>query len=110
MRWRLENVLGYRWTHPLEIVNLGGTPIYHMIFATDHDAGTRIMTSVYNRAASEIPAMRKAARARRARLKEEKAGILNLFGDEVDASTVPVTRAEQLYQHSPPWMPYGSDP
>jgi three-Cys-motif partner protein len=72
MRWRLENVLGYAQTHPLEIRNLQGSPIYDMIFATDHPAGTRIMSSLYARAAAEIPAMRQAAR-------DEAAGVLRLF-------------------------------
>ena len=39
MRWQLENDLGYRRTHPLELKNTRGVPIYHMIFATDNDAG-----------------------------------------------------------------------
>jgi len=40
MRWRLQHALGYKRTHPLEIFNQRGRSIYHMIFATDHDAGT----------------------------------------------------------------------
>jgi three-Cys-motif partner protein len=58
MRWRLEHVLGYRWTHPLEVKNLRGSPLYHMILATDNDAGTRIISNLYAKAASEIPRMR----------------------------------------------------
>lgn len=66
MRWRLENVLGYTQTHPLEIRSLQGRPLYNMIFATDHPAGTGIMSFLYKKAASEIPAMRQAARDRAA--------------------------------------------
>ncbi len=44
MRWRLQHVLRYQRTHPLEIFNERGNPIYHMIFRhrsscwrSDHD-------------------------------------------------------------------------
>jgi hypothetical protein len=43
MRWRLENVLGYKWTHALELMTERNQPLYDMIFATDHDAGNRII-------------------------------------------------------------------
>lgn len=58
MRWRLQNDLEYRWTHPLEVKNLRGGPLYHMILATDSKAGTRIMSDLYGKAAKEIPQMR----------------------------------------------------
>jgi three-Cys-motif partner protein len=108
MRWRLEEVLGYRRTHPLEIFNERGHSIYHMIFATDHPVGDRIMTSLYNRAANEFPAMRAAARRRRARLAEEAVGIQSLFGDDVAGVTAPVARSELLYEYIAPWAPYGT--
>lgn len=107
MRWRLEKVLGYKWTHPLEIFNEGGASIYHMVFATDHEAGNRIMTNLYSRAANEFPAMRQAARQRRARIAEREAGIQSLFGEDEQIS-VPVRPHEKLYEHSPPWTPYGT--
>jgi three-Cys-motif partner protein len=47
MRWRLETVLGYRWAHALEMQDLVGRPVYHMILATDHPAGTEIMSHLY---------------------------------------------------------------
>jgi hypothetical protein len=58
MRWRLERVLGYRWTHPLELKDTRGLPLYHMIFATDNEAGTQIMEHLYSAAAAAIPEMR----------------------------------------------------
>ncbi|MGH9209883.1 MAG: three-Cys-motif partner protein TcmP [Acidimicrobiales bacterium] len=106
MRWRLEQVLGYRTTHPLEIHNEGGHSIYHMIFATDSDAGDRIMTSLYNRAANEFPAMRQAARLRQERLRQEEAGVQSLFGADVGLPAAPIRSGERLYQHAPPWPPY----
>jgi three-Cys-motif partner protein len=108
MRWRLENVLGYEWTHPLEIFNERGHSIYHMVFATDHPAGNKIMTDLYNKAATEFPAMREAARRRRARLAQEVNGVHNLFGADLDELQAPLRRSERLYQHSPAEPPYGS--
>jgi three-Cys-motif partner protein len=108
MRWRLEKVLGYQWTHPLEIFNEQGSSIYHMVFATDHEAGHRIMTSLYNTAANEFPAMRKSARQRRARLDEQARGVFTLFGQELEVSSAAVPSSEKLYVHTPPWVPYGT--
>lgn len=108
MRWRLENVLGYQWTHPLEIFNEGGSSIYHMVFATDHPAGNKIMTDLYRKAASEFPAMREAARRRRTRLALEEEGQFSLFGAEIDDLTAPVSANETLYDYTLPDAPYGS--
>ena len=91
MRSRLERVLGYRWTHPLELKTTGGIPVYHMIFATDHDAGTRIMEHLYRTAAAEIPAMRKEAADR-------AAGQQTL-----DLGFEPPPGAG--YRYEPPWEP-----
>jgi three-Cys-motif partner protein len=108
MRWRLERELGYKWTHPLEVFNEQGLSIYHMIFATDHPLGTKIMTSLYSAALSEFPAMRQAARQQRARLEEEAAGISTLFGEEFDELAAPLRRGERFYEYTPPTPPYGT--
>jgi len=109
MRWRLQHVLGYRRTHPLEIFNERGHSIYHMIFATDHPAGDRIMTSLYNTAADEFPRMRQEARLRRQRLVEQEAGVQSLFDDGFEVPAAPPRGArERLYIHAEPWTPYGS--
>jgi three-Cys-motif partner protein len=108
MRWRLQHVLGYKRTHPLEIFNERGHSIYHMIFATDHVAGDRIMTDLYNAAADEFPLMREEARLRRARLAEQEAGIQSLFGDELELPPAPRAPRERLYVHTEPWQPFGS--
>jgi hypothetical protein len=105
MRWRLQEVRGYKWTHPLEILNERGHSIYHMIFATDHEAGNRIMTSLYDAAATEVPAMRAEPRRRRCRLAERDAGVFPLFDDEIDSK--PVGPREKLYDDSPPRRSYG---
>lgn len=108
MRWRLQHVLGYRWTHSLEIFNEGGASIYHMLFATDHEVGNKIMTSLYNAAADEFPRMRQAARLLRSRRAEADAGVQSLFADEDLAAVRPRGPREQLYVHTEPWRPYGS--
>ena len=105
MRWRLENQLGYRWTHPLEIRNEGASPIYYMIFATDHKAGTRIMSSLYAKAAAEFPAMRAETRRERRRRDETESGVQSLFGPDDDALWAPIQRGERFYEHEPPRAP-----
>lgn len=91
-RWQLERDLGYRWTHALEIKNLRGVPLYHMVFATDHSAGHNIMTWLYNRAAERLPEMQREARDR----------IGGQLAFELDGG-----RREplDLYRHEPPWEP-----
>lgn len=64
MRWQLEATLGYQTTHALELKNAQGTSIYHMIFATDHPAGDKIIRSLYAKAAETLPAMADEARQR----------------------------------------------
>lgn len=90
MRWRLERVLNYRWTHPLELRTTRG-PAYHMLFATDHEAGTRIMEHLYRDAATIFPAMRQEAIDR-----ASGQTALNLEGDLVP---------EAGYRYEPPWEP-----
>jgi hypothetical protein len=108
MRWRLQTVLGYVWTHPLEVLNERGGPLYHMIFATDHDAGDRIMRHLYAQAAADFPAMREAARSRRARDRERNAGVMSLFEEPPDLDLrAPVGRGEHFYEYVPPWPPTG---
>ncbi len=94
MRWRLENVLGYRWTHTFEVRTERDKPIYHMIFATDNEAGNDIMTYLYNRAAREFPKMRLEVIDRKKGYTEQR-----LFED--------VDRDRALYEYEPPLPPFG---
>jgi hypothetical protein len=55
MRWRLSEGLGYQRTHALELKNTRGGTVYHMVFATDNDAGDKIMADVYAKTASQMP-------------------------------------------------------
>ena len=63
MRWRLAHDLGYQRTHVLEFKNTHGVPIYHMVFASDHNAGDRIMANLYATAAKRNQDMAEDARA-----------------------------------------------
>jgi three-Cys-motif partner protein len=92
MRWRLEHVLRYRFAHPFELKNTKGSTLYHMIFATDSDAGTRIMAAIYANAAKRLPAMLEEARNR---ISGQQALDLGLAPAE----------SEVGYQYEPPWEP-----
>ncbi len=72
MRWRLAHDLGYQRTHVLEFKNSRGTPLYHMVFASDHEAGDRIMASLYATAAKRNQDMAQDALA-------HKTGVQSLF-------------------------------
>ena len=104
MRWRLETVLGYRWTHPLELRNTRGTSLYFMIFATSNEVGHRIMSHLYNTAAKQFPAMRAEAKSRLQQLREEHSGVMRLFEDESNFG-MPESQDEQFYVHEPPTQP-----
>jgi three-Cys-motif partner protein len=106
MRWRLQTILGYRWTHPLEVRNERGSPIYYMVFATDHDVGTKIMSDLYARAAAEFPAMREETRRVRRRQEEAERGVLSLFGEDDTELDAPPKPGERFYEHEPPWTPW----
>jgi three-Cys-motif partner protein len=92
MRWRLERVLGYRFAHPFELKNTKGSTLYHMIFATDSDAGTRIMAAIYANAAKRLPDMLEEARNRAS-------------GQQTLDLGLELVEPEVGYQYEPPWEP-----
>ena len=96
MRYRLEHDLGYRWTHSLELKNEHGNPMYHMIFATDNEAGTEIMEYLYRQALGEIPEMRQEAIDQR---RGQQA--LDLGGG---------LTSDPEYRYEPPWEPPAANP
>lgn len=98
MRWRLERVLGYRFTHAFDVREERGHSIYHMIFATDNDAGNEIMTYLYQKALREFPRMR-------AEANERRKGRLRLF-DLEEFTTASESAAE--YRYESPSAPFGS--
>lgn len=107
MRWRLENVLGSRFTHSLRLTNLNGVPLYDMIFATDHEVGDKIMFSVYRTAAAKFPRMRNEIRARRRDQEEEASGAVGLWSNEQLLQDAPLKGGE-TYRRVPPTPPYST--
>lgn len=99
MRWRLEQALEYKATHAIDIPNEHGAPIYTMIFATDNDAGDRIMSSLYRKAAQQFPEMRiQAAEARKSKNEPEQISLLAPTPEQLPIGE---------YTHYPPWPPPG---
>jgi three-Cys-motif partner protein len=109
MRWRLENILGYRRTHPLEIKNEQGAHLYDMVFATDNEAGDRIMTNLYGHALEDFPAMQKEAIARHKialpplDIEELELFDTSRYGRKPEPPPAPVK-----YRYEPPTPPYRS--
>jgi three-Cys-motif partner protein len=101
MRWRLEKVLGYKVTHHFEMKNTRGAPLYNMIFATDNEAGEKIMKYIYGKAAERRPKMQREAAARCEAEKEAQSNEPGLF------PAIPkAVKAEELYMHQPPNPPF----
>ena len=78
-RYRLERTLGYRRTLTIEMGNVNGAPIYTMVFASDSDAGVRIMSHVYEQALQQSAEYRAEVMSRRDRQRREQKGALSLF-------------------------------
>jgi len=103
LRYRLEEDLGYRSTHALQIVNTTGVPVYTLVFATDSAPGDAIMSHLYGSASTRIiPAMQARAQATRERSRRERTGVFQLPGFDAVAPA-PTSAAE--YAHTPPWEP-----
>jgi three-Cys-motif partner protein len=95
-RWQLERDLGYRRAHPIEVKNNHGRPIYHLIFASDSDAGDRIMSHLYGEALTQWPQMREQARRR-----SPGGEQLALLGEQDTAATFQT----KAYTYEPPVDP-----
>ncbi|MGF1596154.1 MAG: three-Cys-motif partner protein TcmP [Acidimicrobiales bacterium] len=104
LRWRLENTLGYRYTHSFEVRNTSGSYLYDLVFATDNDAGNKIMGDVYAAAAQRFEQMRVEAYERR---RADRTGQDTLFGPEAMSSIT--AGAAEPYRADPPSLPYGFD-
>lgn len=76
----------------------------HLILATDNETGSRIMRSIYDRAASEHEAIRREAAERRRIRRDEDRGRPSLFGAGEIAAGSPGDVAP--YVHEAPWRPY----
>lgn len=82
MRWRMEKNLGYQKTRVFSVKNTAGTPIFDMIFATDHEVGDKIMKWIYDSAVRRQPALALQARLLRKETQNEKSGVYGMFDIE----------------------------
>jgi hypothetical protein len=105
MRWRLEHVLRYGITHALELKNTQGAPIYSMVFATDNEAGNKIMSQIYESASLRHPRMRAEAAALSQAAREAKQGNVGLFPPPAREP-----RGVVRYEHTPPHAPFRLSP
>ncbi len=90
MRLRLQKVLGYEWTHVLDVHNEQSF-IYQLVFATDHKAGHKIMSHLYEQALNTFPQMREHAI-------NQRRGTPSLFEESIGWGEI-------RYVHEPPWKP-----
>lgn len=97
-RWRLEKTLHYKKTHALEFHD-NNKPLYTIIFATDHDAGDRIMKKVLDNTTYMIPKIQ--ARSNIARRMDEKQSPLE--GLNIDSTLFCDSAAG--YEWTEPWQP-----
>ncbi|NOR99694.1 three-Cys-motif partner protein TcmP [Mycobacteroides abscessus] len=106
MRFRLETALGYQYTHRIPMtMSTNKMTIFDMVFATDHDAGDKIMRHLYNQAAQREPEMMRQAHVAKAAKEAKEAGQHGLFevGDlEVRADD---KIGEILWSPQPTWNP-----
>jgi three-Cys-motif partner protein len=105
MRWRLETVLGYKTTMVFKVTNTGGSEIFDMIFATDHEVGEKVMGNIYSRAMQRQPNLQHKARLQLRQKREDARGVLGMFDlDELAPS--PVQSGVQVeYENVPPTPP-----
>lgn len=61
LRWQFETQLGYAYTIRIPMTMKNNTDLYDMVFATDHDAGLKIMSHLYRKAAEREPKMKQEA-------------------------------------------------
>jgi three-Cys-motif partner protein len=106
LRWRLQATLGYQYTHAFEVKNTRGS-LYHLVFATDNEAGFKIMGDLYEKAAVEYEPMRREAAETQRRRREAKQGIQQLFTPQ-DLSPPPASSDAMRYLHEEPWPPPGT--
>lgn len=103
LRWQLEEDLGYRSTHALQIINTTGVPVYTLVFATDSSPGNAIMSHLYGSASTRvIPTMQARAQATRERSRRERSGEFQLPGfGALEAAP----GSGSAYAHTSPWEP-----
>lgn len=108
LRYRLEHDLGYEATLDFQVTNTGGSEIFNMIFATDHWAGEKIMTDLYNSARERQPALRMRAQLQRRQERDEDDGQLWLLDSaDLSAAILPADVGYKVrHKPQPPRTPY----
>jgi len=97
LRWRLHEQLGYKHTVRIPMHMKNNLEIYDMVFATDNDAGLKIMSWLYGKAFEREPGMAAAAAA-------AKAGPPKYADDTLFDIDLPPT-AMPTWQNEPAWDP-----
>lgn len=86
------------------------TLFHTMIFATDHDAGDRIMRSIYGKALGRHEQMRQDAHARLKFKRTEELnhadGVAGLFDISIDQVHAKPVADDRVYEHHPVWEPF----
>ena len=85
--------------------NERGAPVYVLVFATDHPAGTRIMSSVLEEARKQSAEFRSEVAQRRSREERERAGTLNLFDVMGESPAEPPLYFETTQGDESPTLP-----
>ena len=104
-RYRLQETLGYETTLTIEMGNERGAPVYVLVFATDHPAGTRIMSSVLEEAREQSADYRSEVAQRRSRQERERAGTHNLFDAMGESPAEPPLYFETTQGDESPTLP-----
>lgn len=104
-RHRLQETLGYKKTLTIEMGNERGAPVYVLVFATDHPAGDRIMSSVLEEARAQSAEYRAEVTQNRNRQERERAGVPNLFDVMGEDPAAPPQYFETIQGDEVPMLP-----
>lgn len=96
-RWQLESTLKYAATARVPMKMMNNTPVYDMVFATDHPAGLRIMSWLYEKAVEREPRMKDEVTVRA--LNADDGGLFEVTGDMLGGTTA------QKWENVPTWDP-----
>jgi three-Cys-motif partner protein len=103
MRSQLQAELGYATTIPLEVLNTAGRGIFHLIFATDHPVGDRIMRTLFEGAEDALELMGQNQKIAKKIERDAAIGQDSLFPVEPMASVSPRTARNPVL---PPAEPF----
>ena len=97
--------MGYKRTHPLEFRREDSHPLYSLIFATDHFAGDKIISDLYDKALKKFPKKRETARENREMHRKKDAEEQQLF-DPTKLPGKELPPSNETYTYEEPWPPY----